>query len=59
MRWQLFSIQILLPFQIFKPLPSCNISILQTSGLGSSAYFFPALFISGTHKVPGFKFKGG
>ena len=27
--------------------------------LGSSTYFFSALFISGTHKVPGLKFKGG
>ena len=33
--------------------------MLQTSNFTVSTYFFPALFISGIHKVPGLTFKGG
>ena len=57
---QLFPMQILLPFLMFKLLP--NVIFLRKATdlkLGSSTYFFPALFISGIHKVPSLKFKGG
>ena len=47
---QLFPIQILLPFSIFKLTPNVK--------LGSSTYS-SALSVSGTAKVPGIKFKGG
>ena len=56
---QLFLIQILLPFPIFKLLSNFIFLKATDLNLGSSTYFLPALFISGTHKVPGLKFKGG
>ena len=53
-----------LPFSNFFPYkPSYHLQYLNRYAidlkLGSSAYFFPALFISGILKVPGLKFKGG
>ena len=51
---QLFPIQILLIFLRFKLLP-----IPQTSDVAVLLFFFPALFISGIHKVPGIKLRVG
>ena len=55
---QLFPIQILLPFLIFKQLPNF-ISECYRPQTWQFDLFCLALFISGTHKVPGLKFKGG
>ena len=55
---QLFPIQIFLPFPIFKLLPNF---IFQCYRPQAWQFYlvFPALFISGTHKVPGLKSNGG
>ena len=55
---QLFLIQILLPFPIFKLPPNF---IFQWYRPQTWQFYlcFRALFISSTHKVPGLKFKGG
>ena len=55
---QLFPIQILLPFPIFKLLPNFIFHCYRPQ-TWQLYLFFPALFISGTRKVPGLKFKGG
>ena len=47
-----------LPFLIFKLLPNF-IFQCYTPQTWQFYLFFPALFISGTHKAPGLKFKGG
>ena len=54
---QLFPIQILLPFPIFKLLPNL---IFQCYRPQTWQFYLviPALFISGTQKVPGLKFNG-
>ena len=53
---QLFPMQILLPFPRFKL--AFIFQCYRSQTWYSSNYFFPALSISGTHKVPGIKFKG-
>ena len=55
---QLFPIQILLIFPRFK-LPPNFIFQCYRSQTWQFYLVFPALFISGIHKVPGLKFKGG
>ena len=55
---RLVSIQILLPLPIFKLLPNFIFECYRPQ-TWHFYLFFPALFISGTHKVPGLKFKGG
>ena len=54
---QLFPIQIFFPFPIFKLLPNF---IFQCYRPQTWQFYlvFPALFISGIHKVPGLKFNG-
>ena len=55
---QLFPIQIFLPFLIFKLLPNF---IFQCYRPQTWQFYlvFPALFISGIHKVPDLKSNGG
>ena len=55
---QLFPIQILLPFPIFKLLPHFIFECYRPQ-TWQFYLFFPDIFISGIHKVPGLKFKGG
>ena len=53
------AIQILLIFPRFQLLPKkCYISNAKDLKPGSSTYPFPALSISGIHKMPDIKFKG-
>ena len=55
---QLFPIRIFLPFPIYKLPP--NVIFLHFRPETWQFYLlFPALFMSGNHRVPGLKFKGG
>ena len=53
-----FSIQILLIFLRFEVPPNFMLHCHRPQ-TWQFYFFFPALFISGIHKVPGIKFKGG
>ena len=56
---QLFPIQIPLSFPIFKLLPNFIFECSNRPQTWWLCVFLHALFISGIHKLPGLKFKGG